>query len=225
MILSTKVKKITSRKTGLVYEQTTATVECPGCGLIYEKGHYIDRPLECKSCIIKIRNSKKIGIHYTDLEDLSGTYFNILKRGALKRKLEFTVTKQYLWDLYLGQNSLCKLSGLPIKLKSDYKHWETSKGRGTRLDRSTMTASLDRIDSSKGYVEGNLQWIHKVINIMKGNLSDNDFVYFCKSVSKNNIQDNTEPRLLNGGNYFRSKVQRLTGEPPSNNPDTRTQQP
>ena len=29
------------------------------------------------------------------------------------------------------------------------------------------TASLDRIDSTKGYVRGNIQWVHKDINWFK----------------------------------------------------------
>jgi hypothetical protein len=48
------------------------------------------------------------------------------------------------------------------------------------------TASLDRIDSSKGYIEGNLQWLHKRINIMKGNMSEKEFLDFCESVTLKN---------------------------------------
>lgn len=44
------------------------------------------------------------------------------------------------------------------------------------------TASLDRIDSAKGYVEGNVQWVHKRINLMKGTLSEKDFIAFCQMV-------------------------------------------
>jgi hypothetical protein len=51
---------------------------------------------------------------------------------------------------------------------------------------SKVTASLDRIDSSKGYVEGNVQWVHKRINIMKNDLSDSEFIEWCRVVSKNN---------------------------------------
>lgn len=35
--------------------------------------------------------------------------------------------------------------------------------------------SLDRLDSSKGYIPGNIVITHKIINIMKNDLSINEF--------------------------------------------------
>ena len=49
-----------------------------------------------------------------------------------------------------------------------------------------ITASLDRIDSLKGYTEDNVQWVHKHINFMKGSLSENKFIEYCKLIVKNN---------------------------------------
>ena len=45
------------------------------------------------------------------------------------------------------------------------------------------TASLDRIDSSKGYVKGNVQWVHKDINKMKTDFEQSIFIKLCKSVA------------------------------------------
>jgi hypothetical protein len=50
------------------------------------------------------------------------------------------------------------------------------------------TASLDRIDSSKGYIEGNLQWVHKNINMLKGNMLDNTFIEWCHKISKHQLE-------------------------------------
>ena len=47
----------------------------------------------------------------------------------------------------------------------------------------TGTASLDRIDSSKGYIQGNIQWVHKRINQMKWDSEENDFINWCKLVA------------------------------------------
>lgn len=52
-----------------------------------------------------------------------------------------------------------------------------------------ITASIDRIDNSKGYVEGNVQWVHKEINKMKFTKSDIDFVHFCTLVADHNRKD------------------------------------
>ena len=46
-------------------------------------------------------------------------------------------------------------------------------------------ASLDRIDSSKGYVEGNLQWVLSEVNMMKQQYSQDRFIEICKAVSIN----------------------------------------
>jgi len=44
------------------------------------------------------------------------------------------------------------------------------------------TASLDRIDSSKGYESGNIQWVHKQLNNMKQALPENEFFEWIKLV-------------------------------------------
>jgi hypothetical protein len=54
-------------------------------------------------------------------------------------------------------------------------------GRYIEIDK---TASLDRIDSSKGYITGNLQWLHKDINWMKNSFSQEDFIKLCRDVTR-----------------------------------------
>ncbi len=79
-----------------------------------------------------------MGIH-----ELSGAYFSQIRCGAKTRGLEFNITIQYVWDLFEKQNFKCALSGLPITL---YRNWTKKKNENS-------TASLDRVDSSKGYVD------------------------------------------------------------------------
>lgn len=55
--------------------------------------------------------------------------------------------------------------------------------RGKRNGQYEGTASLDRIDSSKGYIEGNVQWIHKELQHMKRNLEDSEFIRICEEVA------------------------------------------
>jgi hypothetical protein len=51
------------------------------------------------------------------------------------------------------------------------------------------TASLDRIDSSKGYVIDNVQWLHRDINMMKQRFSQEYFINICKHIAENNKDD------------------------------------
>lgn len=47
---------------------------------------------------------------------------------------------------------------------------------------SKSNASLDRIDSLKGYAEGNVQWVHKTVDQMKWNLSQEELVKWCRLI-------------------------------------------
>jgi hypothetical protein len=106
--------------------------------------------------------------------EISATYWGHIKRDSIRRKKDFNLTIEYIWNLYLKQNRKCALTNLEITFPK-------------RLRDYNGTASLDRIDSSKGYIEGNVQWIDKRINFMKLNLIQAEFVELCKLVSKNSI--------------------------------------
>lgn len=110
---------------------------------------------------------------YNGYFSLSGSYISRIIQGAIKRNLTFNVSKDFLWDLYIKQNKKCALSGLSIELTSDYTH-----------KRNDQTASLDRIDNDHGYEPHNVRWVHKDINMMRRNVSDDRFVYLCKNIAR-----------------------------------------
>lgn len=122
---------------------------------------------------IKMGNWKGCG-------QLSGSFYNTLKYNAQKRKLPLKVDVDQLWCLFLEQKGKCALTGLNINI---HPHWNNRL-----FDPNKNTASLDRIDSKKGYVLDNIQWVHKIINFMKQDLSDKDFILWCNKV----IQFNQE---------------------------------
>lgn len=93
------------------------------------------------------------------------------------RGLEFEVTIDYLWDLYKCQGGKCSLTGDEIQL---------SNGK-------SQSASLDRIDSSRGYVVGNVQWVHKDINLMKMDFNQEHFIELCKRVAYYPNQKTLQP--------------------------------
>ena len=132
-----------------------------------------------KSC----RNCQLIGSNnyaWNGYGEIKGQYFCKLKLEAKARKLSYKLTKKYLWDLFLKQDRKCALSGLPLQFS---------------MNKSERTASLDRIDSSIGYEEKNVQWIHKTINIMKNGFDEKDFLRFCKMIyehNRNRIQGEIE---------------------------------
>ena len=79
---------------------------------------------------------------------------------------------EYLWKLFLDQNKKCTLTGMNLFFGRFRNSKETN-------------ASLDRIDSSKGYVKGNLQWVLKDVNLMKGVFSQQHYIEICNLVTNN----------------------------------------
>lgn len=107
--------------------------------------------------------------------EISGDFwYNHVVRSANGSKLnnrerkpkELTIDIQYGWNLFVKQNGKCALSKIDLS-----------------FNKKNYTASLDRIDSSKGYIEGNVQWVHKDINIMKNKFNNNYFITMCKLVA------------------------------------------
>jgi hypothetical protein len=116
------------------------------------------------------------------MEGLSRYNWKTIKNRANKVKMEFNLTIKYLWDLYIKQDKKCALSGVILNfLKNDYDRLHN--------------ASLDRIDSSKGYIEGNVQWVDKYINTMKGSKTDKEFIEWCQKVVKYNSINNEKSIL------------------------------
>jgi predicted transcriptional regulator len=101
--------------------------------------------------------------------DIPATLYSKCFSHAEERGLDFDVSIEYLWSLFQRQNGACALSAVPLSF---------AKGK--------VTASIDRIDSSVGYIEGNVQWVHKDINQMKWNYDQDDFIQWCKLIANNN---------------------------------------
>ncbi len=151
---------------GREYEHT---IKCH-CGKIFtctlNKLLYLDQA-SC-GCSFEGKNNHM----WTGLGEIRGQFFAGIRKGAKDRNIDFNITIEYIWELFLKQNKKCVLSSADLCFRSSYK-------------KSDGTASLDRIDSSKGYIEGNVQWVHKDINRMKWTLSDEKFIKWCHLVSKN----------------------------------------
>jgi dCMP deaminase len=102
--------------------------------------------------------------------ELPATHVSSIKQNAIKRNLPFEVTGDYLWELFLKQNRKCSVSNIDLVF---------TPHRNSHKFRYLTTASLDRIDSSKGYIVGNVRWVHKDINKMMSNYGDTKFIDYC----------------------------------------------
>ena len=112
-------------------------------------------------------------------------FINRLKGNAILRNKKFAedVTPEYLYNLLKSQNFKCALTGDNLLPKDG------------SLDhiRKDLPLSLDRIDSSKGYVRGNLQWVTKRANWMKGDMAMKELFEMCNKIINHANQQPSQP--------------------------------
>lgn len=92
-----------------------------------------------------------------------------------KDKREFSITLEDLKQQWEKQHGKCAYTNVELILPFPKK--------GTKYPPITKQASLDRIDSSKGYIPGNIQFVCSCINFMKSTLSDLEVKRFLKEIS------------------------------------------
>lgn len=101
-------------------------------------------------------------------------YIEFLRRIRNRKKSqECDLTIQQLKELWENQKGICPYTGWQLELP---KH---------RTSRSPRVASLDRIDSSKGYVLGNVQYVSMMANFAKNNFTIEEMAEFCDAIKKN----------------------------------------
>jgi hypothetical protein len=136
------------------------------------KGH----KLSC-GCLRLVNNSEHHG--WKGHGEIGAAVWSGIKGSSANRsrKIPFELTIEQGWDLFLKQNRKCALSGVEIQFSKKNPRYEDAKNH---------TASLDRIDSLKGYTIDNVQWVHKEVNNMKQALPQKKFIEWCRLIANHN---------------------------------------
>lgn len=95
--------------------------------------------------------------------------FRQAKKSIKSRGREFDLSLQYLKTLWNKQMGVCSYTNIPMELSSYKKH-------------KLNSASLDRIDSSKGYIEGNVEFVCLFINLGKNGFEKTEVQEFLKRI-------------------------------------------
>jgi hypothetical protein len=103
------------------------------------------------------------------------TGFRTLLRSANKRNKYIDLTLEEMKEVWNSQEKICPYTGLILNLYT---------GNTRKLVTAIDAASLDRIDSSKGYVKSNIQFVSMMANHAKNNQSHQTMVEFCKRVAE-----------------------------------------
>tara|TARA_R110000824_G_scaffold63076_1_gene166292 strand:+ start:661 stop:1038 length:378 start_codon:yes stop_codon:yes gene_type:complete len=87
------------------------------------------------------------------------------KYRSKQKGINFNLTFEHLRDMFYHQDALCFYTGADFNFES-----------------KTDSPSLDRIDSNKGYIIGNIVWCRSRINFMKYNDTYDKFLVECRNV-------------------------------------------
>lgn len=177
-VLGEAQPRVYYNKHGWACHQRFLSVQCI-CGATQESrlDHVLNgKSSKCPSCASLRQRTIKTKYSPTVLGQ---HHFNRIRRDATKRKLTFTIDKKYAQELYDQQKQKCAYSGLDIFFAQKAK---------PKKENEYATASLDRIDPKIGYEPGNIQWVHKSINMMKQGSTHAEFLRLIKLVYENKIQ-------------------------------------
>lgn len=159
-----------------IYRRPTTTLSCTYCSSIFEKEnreitrsenrgalHYCSR-----TCSSKDASEKRWG----DTAPIK-SFIRACKKRSKDKGLDFNLTEPYLVKLYRKQNGMCAITGMAMQL--------LVVGRGGKV---IDQASLDRIDNSKGYIEGNVQFTLLGINYMRNTFEVEDVLDLIKRLKE-----------------------------------------
>lgn len=180
------------------FNRKTVFVKCDFCGKEFEKvASEVKRNKEkgrhnycCRECAVRgasrtrstvFKNLPRTEKQIKHLESLRFSHgdkytpFRYTYRVIKARYKEFDLTIDDLVEQWQMQKGICPYTGYDLILPEN---------KNIKTIDFFHRASLDRIDSSLGYVKGNIQFVSTPINLMKTTKSDKEIRLFLKDISK-----------------------------------------
>jgi len=106
--------------------------------------------------------------------------FRIHHKCAKKRNKHFDITLEDLKNQWEKQKGICPYTG-----------WRMTnapcQSPEKKIERTPNRASLDRIDSNKGYTVDNIQFVSLMAQYAKNSFSEEELFTFCEAVTKNSV--------------------------------------
>lgn len=143
---------------------------------------------------------KKNPLYKPDLKKWAHLRLMGVLGGAKSRRIPVAITESDLLALYIDQCGKCALTGRQMSMRRKPHDWHKSNDQpmwglqrkggvqvvpkdGIFRRSNPLAPSVDRIDSGKGYTLMNIHLVINVVNIMKSDLTLDDFVAICKEVA------------------------------------------
>ena len=103
-------------------------------------------------------NYRNFGYHFFDV-----VFKGAKKRNKTKLKKPFTITKDYLKEIFPHEDRRCPILGIEFKVRD---------GPGPAFN----SASLDRIDNDNGYEIGTVIWVCMKVNQIKTTATPDEII-------------------------------------------------
>jgi hypothetical protein len=124
-----------------------------------------------------LKHLKNLNIENSSRADKNKyTSFRYYLRATVKNRQECTIDLDYLVNLWEKQGGKCPYTNIDLKLKRFKEEVDPNN--------PFIQASLDRIDSSKGYIPGNVEFVSLGINFMKNKFSKQSVLDFLELIKK-----------------------------------------
>jgi len=161
---------------------------CDNCGVVFEKplseltrNKNLGRKNFCNRTCVGKYNAKNFGnrVNVYDITKHSDncrdefTGLRALLRRIKNKYHNYDVDLEYLKEVWDNQSN-CVYTGVKLQLP---------KYKG--INDPLYTASIDRIESDKGYVKGNIQFISITSNHAKNSMSHEQMIKFCELITEN----------------------------------------
>lgn len=134
---------------------------------------------QCKKCRVLHSQTEK-SKQYRKLTRVKQTKkhrLNIIFHSSLgnskRRGIEHSISIEYLEELWIKQKGLCYYTNKPMLRDL------------TNTENNNDSVSIDRVDSKKGYIEGNIVLCKWIINRMKNDISHDDFINIVSDINEN----------------------------------------
>lgn len=146
----------------------------------YKRNQDNGRPSYCsRQCAGHVNLIINVGDKRFDISKFAGK--NCIKKEPFKRYIRIAKARDkfvnvdvaYLENVWNNQNGKCVYTGVSLMHPKE-------SGENDYI----ITASLDRINSNFGYIQGNVQFISVCMNMMKNKLNHAQTIEICRQIAK-----------------------------------------
>lgn len=139
------------------------TAEKPEEEFDRDRKHPTGRRRVCKQC--RYARDRENAYRYA-AQGWTQRYRSLVSGSRRRKHWPNDLDEDFVLALHEAQGGLCALSGVPLSYEAHHPY----------------TASLDRIDSSIGYLKGNVQIVTATVNRMKMNLDQAEFLSVVRQI-------------------------------------------